>query len=624
MTHADEHGDGRLAAEGEVALARLALADRDLTHAAGHLANAAALDPALPEVHEALAELAVRAGGPAAALDCFPLEQPTIGEVGCRASLAAAAGHWEEAVGLLSHVLREEPDRPWASVAWLGHPELPARIGPEAALRAIARVVGGGLPDPLPTAAAERLRPFYDLVRGCVARSPEHPGLLTMASGLARRYGDHTTAVRWARESLAAAPSHSGAVMLGFALRSAGRPEEALTVWERELREEPSDLSLHVDVGELYATLGRPAEGLSWIERALAADPDHPQAGPALHGVRFALDQDGTHLAALADHLRDHPDHGYASTVLARCSEGRPWLRHVASASEAIIGVLHQVLEQEGSTAGACTLSAPEPPSALALFRATLPGSRVSIRAVPEPDLREPLRPVGVRLWHYEGTEARPAVPPPSAEAAELLRSVADLSWPHLPAAYDHAVALSSLPLEDLLGCLVHPPAPGEDATGRRLADRWPDLWVRATQTFACLGLTHHRTDQPWAGSDRRRVLADLLHGPEDWVTETAALALVAVAWTDPGARRDAAELVAGRMLDAVRARRTRAVTVLDSLCRLTLAMPGLPPEVTAAARRELAATGPDHPTDGRRRAERPERPGRRWFRRRDRPPTSP
>ncbi|MEV4613680.1 tetratricopeptide repeat protein [Kitasatospora sp. NPDC049258] len=610
MTHADEHGDGRLAAEGEVALARLALADLELAHAAGHLANAAALDPALPEVHEALAELAVRAGGPAAALDCFPLEQPTIGEVGCRASLAAAAGRWEEAVGLLSHVLREEPDRPWASVAWLGHPELPARLGPEPALRAIARVVGGGLPDPLPAAAAEQLRPFYDLIRACVARSPTHPGLLTMASGLARRYGDHDTAVGWARASLATAPSHSGAVMLGFALRSAGRPEEALAVWERELARDPSDLSLHVDVGELYATLGRPAEGLPWIERALAADPDHPQAAPALHGVRFTLDEDGTHLAALADHLREHPDHGYASTVLARCSEGRPWLRHVGSASEAIIGVLHQVLEQQGAVGGACTLSAPEPPSALALFHATVPDARVTVLGVPEPDLREPLRPVGVRLWRYEGTEARPAVAPPSAEAAELLRSVADLSWPHLLAAYDHAVALSSLSLDDLLGCLAHPPAPAEDETGRRLAARWPDLWARAGQSFACLALTHHRTDQPWAGSDRRRVLADLLFGPEDWVTETAALALVAVAWTDPDARRDAADLVARRMLDAVRAGRTRTVTVLDSLCRLTLAMPGLAPEITALARRELAATADRTPGA-------PARPKRRWFRRR-------
>ncbi|WP_354643525.1 tetratricopeptide repeat protein [Kitasatospora camelliae] len=616
--HGQERGDGRPAAQGEVALARLALADGDLGHAASHLGSAIELDPELPEVHEALAELTVRSGGPAGALEHFPLDDPTVGAVACHAHLCAADGRWDQAIGLLAAVLREQPDRPWASVAWLGHPDLPALLDPESAQLAIARVVGGGLRDPLQPEVAEALRPFYRAMSDCVAASPDHPGLLTMASGLARRFGDPETAVGWARRAQRAAPSHTGAVMLGYALRSAGRPEETLEVWEEELARDPSDLSLHVDVGELYAQLGRPAEGLPWIERALAVEPLHPQAAPALHGVRYALDEDGGHLAALVDHLREHPEHGYASAVLAQCSERRPWLGHVAPAGESVVDAMHQVLEHEGAVAGECAVSALEAPSALRTFRAALPGSELTVRSNPEPDLREPLREVGLRVWRYEGLLARPAVEPPSAQAAALVRSVTELRWSHLLAAYDHAVALSSLSAEDLVGCLAFPPDPDGNEHGSLVAARWPDMWVRSVQVFACLGLTHHRTDQPWAGSDRRRLLHDLLFGPEDWVTEAAAVALVVVAWTDPAARQDAAELVAFRTLDAVKASRTRAVTVLGSLCRLTLAMPGLGPEVTGLAREVLAGmAGPEEP-DGREKEARARplpggRPRRRW-----------
>ncbi|MCX4745117.1 hypothetical protein OG455_06180 [Kitasatospora sp. NBC_01287] len=590
MDHARPHGDDRLAAEGEVAFTRLALDSGELAHAAEHLANALALDPALPEAYQALAELTARCGSPAAALAWFPLERPTIGAAACHAQLLTAEGRWDEALVLLAAILREQPDRPWASVAWLTRPDLPELLDPDAVRQAVAALLGGGLPEPLPKATAEALRPFYRAVRRCTEAATGQPDLLTISSGLARRFGDHHLAVDLARRAHALAPGHASAVMLGYALRGAGRPEEALAVWRARLAEDDSDRSLHVDVAELLTELGRPRDGLRWLESALAAEPDHPQAGPALHGVRYAIDGDGSHLAALVDHLREHPEHGYAATVLARCSEGRAWLGQVSEPGEAVLGPMRHVLAGKAGQVTRSALSALEPASALLTVRRVLPDMELSVLSVPEPDLREPLREVGVRVWRYRGTEALPAVAPPSAAAAELLRGTAAPAWPHLLAAYDHAVALSGLSLADLLGCLAHPPEPADDEDGRRLALRRPDLWIRAAQTFACLGLTHHQADQPWASSDRRRVLADLLFGPEDWVTESAAVALVAVAWTDPAARQDAAELVAQRMRAAVEAARSRVVTVLDSLCRLTLAMPGLEPEVRAPARQALDA----------------------------------
>jgi len=211
----------------------------------------------------------------------------------------------------------------------------------------------------------------------------------------------------------------------------------------------------------------------------------------------------------------------------------------------------------------------------------------VTVADAPQPDARltvpevyghGPVRSVARRVWRYEGTTAVPAVPPPSRDAQEAVAAVAALRWPHLPAAYDHAVRLSGLSLDDLLGVLAHPPLSpyGEPAA--------VPLWIRQVQAWACLGIAHHQAGQAWAESERRSVLTDLAYGPEDWVTEAALLGMIATAWVDPDARGDVAELVAWRYLAAVEASRTRPVTILGSLAALVTATPGVHPDVRALA----------------------------------------
>ncbi|MFJ8471982.1 tetratricopeptide repeat protein [Kitasatospora sp. NPDC094011] len=582
MAHTDDEGDDRLAAEGEVAVARLAIDSGDLTHAADHLADAILADPQLPELHEALAELCAAAGGPGKARELFPLDgEVYLGTVVCRAHVEAAAGDWDTAVALLASAIQYEPARPWAHTAWLAREDLPTLVDPDAVAQAAARAAGA-LPDPLPAELADAVRPFERFLRAVTDRHPEHPLLLAMASGLTRRFGATTRAVELAEHAQRLAPGYLPAVMLGNALRADGRPEEALAVWEAELaRTAPDDSDssgyLAVDVAELYGTLGRPAEGLPWLERVLAVDPDHPKAAPARHGLRHAVDGDAAHLLALADHHRDHPDHEYAQDLLERLSHREPWLGMVSGATEATVNVLHQVLGTSGTgrdTEIDCTASAVEPPSSVLAVQLALPRSTVTYRSVGEPDPRLPLTEPTTRIWAWDGTDPRPAVAAPAPAGAELLRATAEIVWPTVPAAYDHAVRLAGLPLDELLGALVHPPLPREDDLGRALLAHQPELWVRAVQAFACLGIAHHRTDQPWEGSERRRVLRDLLLGPEDWVVEAAGFALVAIGWTHPAARADIAELLRQRLHYSARASRSRVVTILRSYCALVLAAP--------------------------------------------------
>ena len=208
----------------------------------------------------------------------------------------------------------------------------------------------------------------------------------------------------------------------------------------------------------------------------------------------------------------------------------------------------------------------------------TAPGLRIEVVGAPEPDPREPRRASAQRLWHYADDVPTPALPAPSATAVERIGQVAHPAWAHPPAAYDAAVGLAGLDLDDLLGLLVHPPAAPANAVGRLLAAHDPSVWVRGVQVWACLGLLHHRTDEPWEGSTRRRVLLDLIWGVEDWVTEAALFALVTAAWVDPSVRSDVARVVAERLADAAAVARSRPVPIAASLAHLALAAPAVGP----------------------------------------------
>jgi tetratricopeptide (TPR) repeat protein len=585
----DHCSGGQPDAEGEVAVARLVMDSGDLPHALRHLADALALDPRLPDTHEALAEFAARAGGPAQALEYFDEDEGFIGTVAARAHVCAAAGRWDEAVQMLLTVAAHEPQRPWLDVAWLQRTDLPVEPG---ALAIALGQMAQRLDDPVDEDEREPLMPALELLRATVTQHPGHAMLLWCGSMLARRLGAFDEAVSWADQSFRIEPTHQAAVMKGYALRTAGRPEEALAVWQDEAARTPEDLDLYIDVADLLGTLERPEEGLEWAQRVVSLDPTHSRAVPTTHGLRYAIDGDVRHLITLADEVRDQPD-SYAATVLAHHSSSRPWLGVVPDAQEAVINVLRQVLEQNAPSPDltmSMTLSALEPPSAFLTLRSAFPLANVDVDGVPEPDIRLPPLPVEHVVWEYDDKQARPAVPPPAGEVAEAVRRVSMIRWLSPPEAYDAAVILSGLDPAQLMSVLVHPPAPPADELGDILGRHAPHLWVRAVQTWACLGIAHHRSDEPWLESQRRVILADLLNGPEDWVTEAAAFAMVVTAWVNPDARADVQRFVVRRMLDLIEASRTRDVTILASVCQLVLIIPELTGEFAELAGDVLAS----------------------------------
>ncbi|GAA3769476.1 tetratricopeptide repeat protein [Micromonospora maritima] len=516
--------DAALSAEEELALARLALGEGDLRHAADHVAAALVRSPTLPEAHETLARLAAASGGD---LDLFPLGQHAfVGAVVARAHLLAAAGRPAEGLDLLAAATGYAPAAPWAAVPWVTAADLPERLDPERTARILMQVCAA-VPDPVPRRLREPLQPYLTLARNAITVHPEHPLLLGAASALARRLGEVALAVTWATRGVRAEQTRLGEVWLGYAYRSAGRTADALAALERAVALDPDDLAVYADIAGTLADHGRLDAALDWVDRALAKDPTFDCAVHTAHRLRFQRDGDIDHLVALADFVRDHPDDSHEHGDLAECCRGRPWLGQV-------------------TPVGA----------------------------------DDPLVPEGL---------ADSALP--SAAAVRRLQQLAQPAWAHPPAAYDAAVGLATVDLADLLGLLAHPPEAPPTALGRVLAGQDPALWVRCVQVWACLGLLHHRTDEPWAESTRRRVLGALAADGPGPVAEAALFALVTAAWVEPGVRADVAGLVAGRLAETAggRARRTPAAMSLAHLARAT---PALDPATRATAESLVAGAG--------------------------------
>ncbi|MER6594981.1 tetratricopeptide repeat protein, partial [Micromonospora purpureochromogenes] len=330
-----------LSAAEELALARLALDEGDLPHAAGHLAAAIVQAPTLPEVHETLARIAAASGND---LELFPLGQRVfVGAVVARAHLLAAAGRPAEGLDLLVAATGHAPGVDWAGVPWVSAPELARRLDPERAARILMQVCAA-VPDPVPRAGRPPLLPYLTLARNAVAAHPRHALLLGAASALARRLGEVALAVTRASRGVRAEPTKHGEVWLGYAYRSAGRTRDALAALERAVDHDPDDLAVYADIAGTLADTGRLDAALEWIDRALARDPTFDCAVHTAHRLRYLRDGDVAHLVALADFVRDHPDDSHEHGDLAECCRGRPWLGQVTPAAGAMVDALRRAL----------------------------------------------------------------------------------------------------------------------------------------------------------------------------------------------------------------------------------------------------------------------------------------
>jgi tetratricopeptide (TPR) repeat protein len=600
----DGVGVARLEAEGEIALARLALDAADPACAAAHVAAALGEDPTLPDAYEMLRILDAE---PPRARDYFPLYDGVApGGVAARSYLAARAGHFNEALDLLAIVAAMAPTKTWTAAGWLDLPGIAEQVEPATAAESLLSLALH-LDEPVDPALLPVLAPYLEFGRRLVEAHDHRVDVLAPLSGLARRLGATDEAMQWCERAERTSPSARTAIMLGYAYRAAGRSDDMFAIWRTAIRREPTNVDIHVDLAEHLDRARRPAEALQWLDRAVAVDPTHHKALPAACELRYRTDRNVAHLIRLVDHWRVHPDHAYADDLLAKACDGGLWLRFVPPPTEMSCVVAREAERRPaGGWSDRASLGGDarrprvewEPPSARAAHAAAFPAADMRPTKVPFPDPRRRFASGSLDLWRYDGATAWPALSPPSAAAVASLRDVASVAWAHPVGAYGRAAGFAGLPLEDLLGLLVHVPAPAGDMW-RAFGRTDPCYWPRFAQACVCLGLLHHRREEPWPTSTRRRVLVDIANGVEDWTTDAALFALVTAAWMDPLARGDVAAVVSLRYAGVRKAMRRRPVSIAISVASLVLMTPGIDEAVRLDARRFLGIDGRPSGMDG-------------------------
>ncbi len=359
------------------------------------------------------------------------------------------------------------------------------------------------------------------------------------------------------RHAAAAHPGHPLLLGAGSALaRRLGETGLAVEWAERGARTHPSKLA-EIWQGYAYRSAGRPGEALAALCRAVAHDPDDLSvyadiAGTLADSGRLADALEWTERALAKDPEFDCAVH--TAHRLRYRADGE--LVHLVRLAD--FARDHPDDTHEHTDLAECCAEAPWL-------------SRVPIT---------PAGSTGTRRRFVTGRT-------PVAASAERLCRVARPMWPHPPAAYDAAVELVLVEPDELLGLLGDPPA--APATEPYEAA----LWQRTARVWACLGLLHHGTDEPWMRSSRRRTLVDLAVGGEDEITEAALFALVTYAWIDPAARADVAALVTGRLMRFAGPADDSPPAIAWSVAQLALATPDLCAETRDLAAAVVRATAP-------------------------------
>ncbi len=288
--HDDDHDHGDdVPIETDLHVAREALADRDLTHAAHHVAAVAAKDPEHPELPALLDALMQATEDP---LSLVPLEEGVFyGTVALHAAMLARLGDTSEAVGLLLQAQAVKPGIryvPWAE-RWLGTQQARAALELPTVFAGVTQCLRhDGL-----------TRQLLPLLRKLVAERPPEATLAFVAARALRTTGNVDEAIAVAHRAHAEARGYMTGIALAMALKAKGDLDGAVAAYRDALALQPEDVAARRDIGDLELGRGRWDSALAAYEEVLAIDPRDDWALPSAAYVRVVRGGEGSE-AALA------------------------------------------------------------------------------------------------------------------------------------------------------------------------------------------------------------------------------------------------------------------------------------------------------------------------------------
>jgi tetratricopeptide (TPR) repeat protein len=537
-------------ADQDTALARQALAQRDLPHALHHIGCALTHDPMHRERMQLLNEIIAAAPDPMALVQ---LEgDVSFVDAANKSYVLAWMGRWVEALDLVTDVAEIRPDVPYLKWCewWMSQPGVLASIP-------LPEIIGGIVVDilkiasrcPIPTEADDARKPTLESgARILAAIRQLHPaeGMLWFGSSMvARRIGATGEALQFAQHAYQIDPSWKAAVGVANALRDAKRVDEAAQWFAQALKHDPKDVSAHLDCGDMMLDADRLTDAQQQYDAALKKEPDHPWATASNLYIRYLTNKDAPTKLALLRLTEAEPPNHRAEELYEKLDPPRLYLNRLPHPADASANALNAIFEEmfdnpaqhHGSTVR-LKLSHLESPSVVGAFWLQMEmwgpqvGFDYQVETIQQPDPRQPKAQVPFQIWRWDGTQPKPGIERPSFQTVTAIHGLASEPFAldvWTPIAERTAAKLGgSAAIRELLGTLVFPPRPPGSA--------WRVLpWVQRAQIATALTIASCDPQTPWQGSPRQQALYGLLYGPSDWTTGAAIIALGVLA------RRDAA-----------------------------------------------------------------------------------
>lgn len=533
----------------DIGIARRALAEGDLSHAARHVGRALQDDPESRTVLD-LADALLRASDNA--LDIAPFGEPdTAGAALLRATFLERLGRHVEALPVMVKVLAVLPSRGLLAriEACSSQPGALAAVNLDAMADAgLAALKRDGL--------ERELLPILRRLRAARG-STEKFGFL--ASRVERRTGHHREGLEISRAQTEATPGYWSFVSLGTALSEAGQVEEAVAAFRRALEFDPENLPVRRDIGDNLLELERFSEAAAAYEGVLQREPDDSWAKPSALFARVRA-EDRPELRAELRLLAAAAAEGDRAYELYHQVE--PYRVTLEPPGASLVNLAADAWRRGDAVVEVAVSSLEAPSAVLAVSMCCgRPLERaaegISFGEVPKPDPRVAKRAVRHTIWTYQeggllgrltgrlSMHARPAVLPPAPDSVRPVAVLAATRYDLDTWAATVRRVLDGQPdlgVEPMLAVMVYPPERPEGIP--------PWSWLFRVQVAAALALAAMAA-RAGEGSPGWEALMSLLFGPIDWTTTAAIIATWHLARREPGLEAAAVKVLRSLMREA-------------------------------------------------------------------------
>lgn len=531
--------------EEDIQIARLAITEGDLPHAAFHVACALADNPLREDWKALLAAIIGQSDEPDALFEVDG-DEVYIGIVAGRAFVLEQQRHFADAVALMGEAIEYDPRIPY--ITWVT--EWLLRAGPEEVLAAAATdtlteflhgLLRSGALEAVDDSHREAFcRAFFHVAEAIPAGTGDFE---YARCAILRRLEQYDRALAIATALHEGERSWRSAVCVAMALREMGETEKAMAAYREAADLDPTELTTYLDMGDLLLGAGEFAAAAKEFDKACIIEDESPWAFPSLLYCRCFSEEESDAgksmaLAELRSFAAANPDNERAADLLEHLQrlDESPYVDYLPEPQEALVHMVRHLLE-EGSPRQTETfrvgLSHLEAPSAVMACRQSLnlfdeePKCELALTVthLQQPDPRACPGESIARLWRYEGFEASPAVAPPhSTEVTAAVTALAETpyqldAWWRM--AHQATAGWDDSRIAELLACMVHiPPS---------RIDTMPWLWIQGIQTAAAF-LLAPLCARSWISSPTANPLLAICHGTKDWIINGAIIALTRLA----------------------------------------------------------------------------------------------